>query len=990
MGPRGGRAREKGGLSRLNVSENEYASSNSTTAKFLGGPQKSWMTGQVGVTDISRGPNRAHCTVEPQPYSGSGHALPTHYVPTLQHLRSSMQKDPAVDGAGVEAVLPSPAPTDENGESNSAAPRRRSWSSELGEPYEGIDRSEDAIRTPPSSATLGNLEIQPFATTSELSAANRASNDGRLTKRRKPNTPRPSHVEIPSLGPLCHTPTDAQIEDFVQAIIARQKLATHHIATRGDTESPRLSLLRQACVQRDYIYLFLHQLYCVDIRVPSNIQRLERIGLGPLHLKGLAMLHPLLLSNSDRLVEEAVSWFADFPYPIERMLQEYGIYRDALKSTLVCLVNLAFNWIGYRESCNKRDYPPLVDELVDRLGMESSVLQSVISRAIFKDTWHDACFAEGEEIFQQNQQIVQRRPTQLSSVNKNKTNQDMIARYRRLRITHDGHSRTELHNGAPPVQQSNTRMSSTSSRVQGQLNGAQNRPRVSSANDQIRRSPALNIGNPDSTTARNPPVVPSQPLLHERQSPMIPQGIHWTLLATPNGVSQAMVGHQPGSTSSPNMVLPHRQDLIQQQWALPAPRIPSGAPASFSPNPNFAQNLQPIHDVPRQMSIANNLRQMTDYWPLIPPPGRTLTQQSLARPDITAIHQHNAVSPILKAEGCFDEQNSGHKRFRCLKGVTILPDRLMVGFRQHLSWNFDLGEDDLRLLSGTLLAQLGIPPTRAVHVGSEFRRIRCVDAAKLGDSISESDWATARQTWPSNVAVILNNKSFDIRKKVHYGKDLPVDITASLQPGRNTLSVSIIGAQKAKTKTAYAIGIETIELIDTDKAMNSIGVLNFQQGRQRILERLQSNDAEIEVVDTSVVISLTDPYTARIWDTPIRGKLCRHDQCFDLDTFLKTRTGKTPSQPCDPDAFKCPICGNDARPQSLVKDEFFVSLRTVLVAMDRLDAKAIIMQQDGSWQIQEEEKTGEAGDGSGKRGTGVQQTPECERGCSRTETIEID
>lgn len=159
-------------------------------------------------------------------------------------------------------------------------------------------------------------------------------------------------------------------------------------------------------------------------------------------------------------------------------------------------------------------------------------------------------------------------------------------------------------------------------------------------------------------------------------------------------------------------------------------------------------------------------------------------------------------------------------------------------------------------------------------------------------------------------------------------------------------------------------------MLDLKTAKDLTGVLPYGEARQRILERLQNNDPEIEVVDTSITLNLTDPYTSQIWDIPMRGKTCRHPQCFDLDTFLRTRISRRPGQPCDSDQLKCPICDADARPPSLVRDEFFLSLRAILASMDRLDAKAIVMQQDGSWRIKEEEKSGETGDGSGRLSTG--------------------
>ncbi|KAI4254140.1 MAG: hypothetical protein LQ352_003275 [Teloschistes flavicans] len=269
-----------------------------------------------------------------------------------------------------------------------------------------------------------------------------------------------------------------------------------------------------------------------------------------------------------------------------------------------------------------------------------------------------------------------------------------------------------------------------------------------------------------------------------------------------------------------------------------------------------------------------------------------------------------------------------------------------------------------------------------------------MDATGQGDIISENDWIAASHIWPTNVTVMLNNEPLEVRKKIHHGRDLPIDMTAKVQKGNNIISVSIIRAQK-EDKRDYAIGLEAVRLLDTDSAIGLMGTLTYDDARLRILQRLRHSDPDIEVVDASVTLDLADPYTSRIWDVPIRGKACRHDQCFDLETFLQTRHCKKPNQPCDPDQFRCPICGGDARPQSLVRDEFFILLRQELAEQKRLDAKAIILQQNGHWQIKEEGgKTGEAGDGSGRRiGARSQSAPETESGNTtrrQSEVIELD
>ncbi|KAG9560934.1 hypothetical protein KCU97_g17674, partial [Aureobasidium melanogenum] len=49
------------------------------------------------------------------------------------------------------------------------------------------------------------------------------------------------------------------------------------------------------------------------------------------------------------------------------------------------------------------------------------------------------------------------------------------------------------------------------------------------------------------------------------------------------------------------------------------------------------------------------------------------------------------------------------------------------------------------------------------------------------------------------------------------------------------------------------------------------------------------------------------------------------------------------------DAWKCPICKADCRPQSLVVDGFLMAVRDSLAARNMLKTRAINIESDGSW-----------------------------------------
>jgi len=111
------------------------------------------------------------------------------------------------------------------------------------------------------------------------------------------------------------------------------------------------------------------------------------------------------------------------------------------------------------------------------------------------------------------------------------------------------------------------------------------------------------------------------------------------------------------------------------------------------------------------------------------------------------------------------------------------------------------------------------------------------------------------------------------------------------------------------------------------------------------------SDDELSMLTGDLQINLADPFTAKIFQIPVRGQNCLHRECFDLETFLLTRNSKAklPNQPCMVDVWKCPLCGYDARPYSLVIDDFLVSVRARLAEENKLDDKAILISADGSW-----------------------------------------
>ncbi|KAL8762770.1 MAG: hypothetical protein Q9184_001310 [Pyrenodesmia sp. 2 TL-2023] len=1079
MAPPAARPRDRGGT---DSSAKDYENSNSTSARFLGGLQKSWMTtwgsaaqfptvpmpknGQTrqqtfpeslqerpgnqqhnsAVTGQSRGtfprsrqsPSCSQSPANRDSPSSRGTGNPLHVVSV----------DPDANPINVETVLPSPAPSDEY------RPNERSFGSEVdsrasSEHVSQIQRNEPAIRhgdiaswnngvrrpdtaISPSSSNATPRGLQLPMDTPILSSLDQTLDQGASLGKRKrlgSRTAADGLNVVPSNAATStenggdpagrlknhYQPSDEQMGSFLGAVLSRQQRLTDQGSNGTPTELARLSLLQQACAQYDHHYLLMHQIYCMYPRSPSAPQQLANVGFGPEHFEGLVTMTRLLLSNT-LMADSATDWFAAFPVSFVTLVNPgFQVYREALQHVKSCLSKLAHHWVHFQENCIKRRYPPFVDELVDSIGVVSPILQTVVFRAIHKDIWigdkNDSAFLQGERLFCDNQHTVQQRSTSRSVEDRQADNQKLIISYQNIHSTHLSRLSRLSHLGSTAMNSltgvsslQNGPMLPPPDHNQGRSQAKQHCFRLNPSSGQVRSPLPSNIDTQlaqhaphrHSGSTNTPFVVPLQPFSPRQRSPLAPQNLSRALPASLSTASssagpQAYQAHAINTTGSPRG-MPSSSYAVHQQepshtnprfptdnWPPPiqsipahqnrtsqSTRTPPNAPVA-SPTrqsyPGPGRGFNPL--VPPSTQGPNTLARPMYQRPLLPPSGQTLLSTAQPSPAATAIHQYDARSPVLTAMDYSDLCKSDIKYFRCTYGVTILGDRLKLGSRQHVEWRFPIDEAMAELLSGTSEPQNGCLPVRRVEVGSVFCQLRCVDANKLVGAIEESDWFVARHVWPSNVAIMLNGLPLDVRKKLHYGRDLPVDLTARIKKGTNILSVAIIQGPK-EDKTEYAVGVESVRLVDTEAAKALTGVLPYVEARQRILQRLQNEDPEVQVVDAFITLNLTDPHSSCMWDIPMRGKTCHHDQCFDLDTFLQTRSSRRAGQPCEPDQFKCPICDADARPQSLVRDEFLDSLRETLVKMNRLDAKEIIMQQDGSWRIKEEEKTGESGDGSGR------------------------
>ena len=417
----------------------------------------------------------------------------------------------------------------------------------------------------------------------------------------------------------------------------------------------------------------------------------------------------------------------------------------------------------------------------------------------------------------------------------------------------------------------------------------------------------------------------------------------------------------PGQQSHPQQFLPPSALPIYQHGAAARGTALSPANAQWMNNNQAAFNVQPnqqpqpyLGPVPRQLLNG-------DRFVSLPPPNSFASLPRIPTPVATALHQSYAKSP----QPSFVNPEVPQEHIKSFRFVRTAFVRQALSSSSHsFDWIKIIDNKDAEKFAKDAIGPLGLP-YRTVTNGSYLCRIRCI---KLPGplTISESNWILADTCWPSNVVVNLNGRSLEIRRKSHYGKDLPIDVTSFVKGGENRITAAVLGFPADRTEH-YLVGLEILQINDVPHIKAQIVVLKLQDCRERILERFCSTDPDIEVVQPTIVLDMTDPFTSRIFDTPVRGKKCTHTQCFDLDTFLQSRGSPDSGEPCHAEQFKCPICKGDVRPHMMGVDSFLAKIRADLAEMGRLDAKAVMLKEDGSFEIKEEEKEAESGDGSRKR-----------------------
>ena len=766
--------------------------------------------------------------------------------------------------------------------------------------------------------------------------------------------------------------------------IPRLDAFLNQIGTRGhltDLVSCRASILRDACDYQDTFYLCLHQIFC---RATTDPLFTMQIGFGDEQLRGFHVMQVVLLSNS-LIPSDALHFFASFPYPDPARTSPLpGHVVAQVRAFLSCLDK---HWELLSQTCLARGYPPFTEELRARLRLGSPVFQKVLFNSIHRQLaglGSPVLIEQGHRLFDENQRESQERLAANGYPPSDQQVQGEVrqlgARYLNLRATTQSVGfETTTKTGIPSADMNRRGTHHSNFTVPGSA-GYSDSPAIISSQNTVHSWGANGLLNP--SYVQQPFNYSHQPINRSQQSPLQHQYAMTTMQhLPPQAVANAGNHVQQGQPRRRGR--PPLSHTRQSSRPTASPTSPTASTSTFSPSRNLASDRGGHVTTTTPAAVPHTSRTSgtpdTAYAPFFPQFGQEPIQGIIQNYRLVALHQAHLRSPKYEIADVKPVTRPVKRLYQVPTGCVLSP-KVFSQSCPFFCWQFEISADYLQRKAVDTLFILDpknpalAEPVRQVTGGSLLYRLKCIQipATAPSTSITEDVWVTRETVWPNAIFPAINDQQLEVRRRLHHGKDLTIDITKYLKEGVNTLTCSLLRTtEEMKAGKNFAIAVEMIEIVSDDRIGDLPVLLREADSKKAITKGLQSDlnckidessakkdrddEEELVVVDAHLSIDITDPYTARVFELPVRGKTCLHRECFDLQTFFDTRKARTSEKdreraPTNPDEWKCPICKKDARPQNLVIDGFLQKVRKELGERNQLDIKAIKVQADGSWE----------------------------------------
>jgi hypothetical protein len=945
---------------------------------------------QRQAPSIASDPHALHCEASPtvplqsSPLQEASQSLPVHEAlqsSLLQEpLQSSLlqeprplQEDPVSDTSNSRNFLPSPTPSEHDKSPSPPAalqPLTDPTARQLSNPHLGHpSRDESLLHHSPAEPAVslsGNRPVSATSSTPVLQPSRLSNPPAALAHLSPLNT-----NNLPPFGPQWSAVF--QTEDLTKRL--SRFVAAHKGLDPADLE--RLGVLYDATAQSDwYFIILLLLLACHSLNLPS----LQSV-LHHLPQNGLPMFARILGEQRDGatwLAHKVQVFVSTFPRPLDelRACLTDQAFTLAIHHIASCLDQVTLNLDRVLLQSRRAETLPTVHDLIASLGIRSMLFQRATFRFLLRSTWGSdsgpmAELAMREFNIEQQRFAAEGGQSTEVRIHRQAFNRNLF--HQHLRAT-----RLPRTLSNPITSPANLGLVTTAAAQQPLVAPTAFRDTEMTQSQSPLPRPGQNISQPFHQ-AQAPMPTGAQLQAAEMESQMRMQ---WEMQMRAQAQAQAQAQlpahfqNQPQSASLPaspyfqNLAgafppqfqhgvtsLPHQtvhqtptahHDVAQvqammmyQQQMLPQPSLlPSNAPSNPSPTAQILRSQQTRAIPPPRL--------------FFPGPNPSVPQP--ANPDFrkSALHQAHMRSPVLVPK--MPETSAPVvpiDHYRRVVGFALPPYRLAAKPVHEIP--FQLPAQAIGRLLKVKLSTNGDPPLGEVDVNSITLRLRCCEVAPSQPLPTENRWVLTDGSWPVQAYFTVNQSPLEPRRKLHHGKNLPIDITHCVSADSNKLVVRINRSKYDKSPFNYAVAIEVVGFATRDSIREVCmkRLVPCEQILASIKKSLISDDDEL-IMQSHLTLQLYEPFSnARIFDIPVRSQDCLHKQAFDLDVFLETRLEQQ-SQPLrgrlsKVDAWRCPICKADSRPQKLVVDGFLMAVRESLAAKNMLKTRAINVESDGSW-----------------------------------------
>jgi hypothetical protein len=671
-----------------------------------------------------------------------------------------------------------------------------------------------------------------------------------------------------------------------------------------------MKVLAEAIESNDMAFLFLHQVLCLRSINPMTVP--QPLRTLPTYDSAVRVLDATLAFNS-QLDPELLKWFSTFPMPLSEVAMNWShTYNIGIQTTTRLIWGSGKNWNQFHDGCKKRNGAPVASELLNYLGVESPTLMDLLFTVVLRNIWGSK--DERNPIYRQVQMVF-------------RANRDWFI----ARLAHGPISEME--------------------RARADHNCF---TRYNELYQQLR------LYRVNSHMAEVAQAAPLDALATQQQMPDV--------VADPN---VQMPTNAPGSNGSTagNMALPvHRQpQLLNTNPGSPHTfGLQARPPITRNPSQRMSQSLPHQDHAQLRASQVRPLNGTATSPRLFLPAAGARAPPLPANPtwQASALHQARLRSPDL----CQDDLLAAGPKpilYQYVKEFALEPKRLGLGALVQQR-KFVVSAEMKALIPLTRKSALpGKRPLRHLTEQSLQFRLRCSKRTRPEVSIEENRWVISETYWPDYVYLTFNSEELEVRRKLHFGKDLPIDLTDFVVEGENIVHIALNTHPNNPELEQYTLAVEIIgvknqEIIIAECESRLQPAREVLSSIRSSLGESPADDDDIVVVSQNVTINIFDPISlGQICKTPVRSKNCGHRQCFDLGMFLESRSRVKPGFPSMVDVWRCPVCNEDARPQTLLLDGFILEVEKDLIAKGDTETRAIIVQPDGSWTAQPEKKSGQ-------------------------------